>query len=211
MRNDVFNRLTAAIKSNGDIDQHLIFLTGEASKCSSILECGVRGIVSTWAFIAGLSMNQSAGKILHCCDIAYIGAAALDEVTGHCAASDIGFNFFHQNDLTLPNARYDMIFIDTLHCYGQLRRELEKFSKNTETIILHDTQIDGEVGEPIRNGWDVGSLSEQLGWDKSDLELGLTPAIDEFLITNPDWHIAYQAEHQNGLTMLCRATPCEKL
>lgn len=48
------------------------------------------------------------------------------------------------NDLLLTfDKNFDMVFIYTLHIYGKLKRELNKFSKITNKyIIMHDTTID---------------------------------------------------------------------
>jgi hypothetical protein len=42
----------------GDIHEHLPTLMKYAEECDSIIELGVRGVVSTWAFITGL-MNTN--------------------------------------------------------------------------------------------------------------------------------------------------------
>jgi hypothetical protein len=59
-----------------------------------------------------------------------------------------------KNNLLLEfNETFDLTFIDTWHIYGELNRELEKFSKTTNKyIIMHDTTIDEWHGETIRNG-----------------------------------------------------------
>lgn len=45
---------------------------------------------------------------------------------------DITINYEWKNNLDLViNENYDMTFIDTWHVYGQLKRELNKFTKIT--------------------------------------------------------------------------------
>ena len=67
------------------------------------------------------------------------------------------------NDLDLNiNENYDLTFIDTWHVYGQLKRELDKFSKITNKyIIMHDTTVDELLGESIRCNMDAKKQSEE--------------------------------------------------
>ncbi|KAH8072335.1 hypothetical protein JL721_3601 [Aureococcus anophagefferens] len=54
------------------------------------------------------------------------------------------------SDLHLDVGAVDVVFIDTLHTYGQLRRELEKFGATTRSYIaIHDTEVDGQRGEAL--------------------------------------------------------------
>ena len=52
-----------------DIYEHLPTLYKYASKCNSVLECGVRSSVSSWAFVYGLINNNSDNKKLILNDI----------------------------------------------------------------------------------------------------------------------------------------------
>ena len=100
---------------------------------------------------------------------------------------------------------YDITFIDTWHVYGQLKRELNKFSKITNKyIIMHDTTVDGIKGETIRNGWDANKQSAQTGIPVHEIRKGLIYAIKEFLRYNPEWYIKEVFTNNNGLTILAR-------
>ena len=100
---------------------------------------------------------------------------------------------------------YDLTFIDTWHIYGQLKRELDKFSKITKKyIIMHDTEIDGIQGETIRNNWDAVKQSQETGFTLEEINSGLQKAIDEFLESNKDWRIRAIFKNNNGLTILER-------
>lgn len=52
-----------------DIYEHLPTLSNYASKCESVFETGVRGCVSSWAFVHGLLNNNSLNKKLLMNDI----------------------------------------------------------------------------------------------------------------------------------------------
>ena len=108
----------------------------------------------------------------------------------------------------LEDESYDLTFIDTWHIYGQLKRELAKFSKITNKyIIMHDTEIDGIYGETLRNSEmrnNIDMLSIATKIPKDEILKGLQPAIVEFLNANTNWTIEKHYKNNNGLTILKR-------
>ena len=66
---DIANKFNKLCKTNSDINEHLPTLYNYASKCESIIELGVRGIVSSYAFVYGLLNNNSSNKKLLLNDI----------------------------------------------------------------------------------------------------------------------------------------------
>ena len=101
------------------------------------------------------------------------------------------------------NRNYDLIFIDTWHVYGQLKRELDKFSQYSKKyIIMHDTTLDGEFGESLRYKMNTEEQSKYSGFPIEEIEKGLWPAIDEFLKDNDYWELEKKYENCNGLTIL---------
>jgi hypothetical protein len=196
-------QLTAAIKSSGDIDQHLIYLLKLSSSCESILECGVRTVVSSWAFLNGLLINRSDKKTLHCCDLSRSPNISLLEKTA--LAENVAFKFYECNDLDIQMTDYDMIFIDTWHIYGHLKRELVKFAPFAKKyIVMHDTTIDGIMGESIRCGFNISQQVIESGYPEEEIRCGLEEAIREFLTENKEWKVKKIFTHQNGLTILER-------
>ena len=102
-------------------------------------------------------------------------------------------------------AEVDMIFIDTWHVYGQLKRELEKYSKVVKKyIIMHDTTVDAISGESIRCKWDIVKQSIDSGFPENEITCGLQRAIDEFLANNNHWKLHEKFTNNNGLTILKR-------
>ena len=51
-------------QTDGDINEHLPTLCKYASECESIIELGVRGCISSWAFTRGLLHNDKSVKTL---------------------------------------------------------------------------------------------------------------------------------------------------
>jgi hypothetical protein len=87
--------------------------------------------------------------------------------------------------------------------YGQLKRELNKFKGFTKKyIILHDTDIDSVYGESIRMNYDILSQSDSTGIPFQEICKGIGPAIEEFLIDNPEWVTHERFTNNNGLTVL---------
>ena len=111
-----------------------------------------------------------------------------------------------KNNLQLElNQNYDITFIDTWHIYGQLKRELNKFSKITNKyIIMHDTTVDEIYGESIRCNMDIVNQSIMSGFPQEEITCGLQKAIDEFLKNNHEWKLLQKYTNNNGLTILKR-------
>lgn len=186
-----------------DIFEHLPTLYNYASKCESIIELGVRGCVSSWAFVYGLLNNNSITKKILLNDIT---SCDINELLIATKNLDIDVKYQWISDLDLVvTENVDMTFIDTWHVYPQLKRELDKFSVITNKyIIMHDTTIDEIVGETIRNKWNAVEQSQSTGFTVEDINTGLGKAIDEFLIANPQWKLLEKYTNNNGLTVLER-------
>jgi hypothetical protein len=190
-------------RRTSDINEHLSTLSYYASKCESVFETGVRGCVSSWAFVDGLMKNDSTTKKLFLNDI---DNCDIDELLLVTKDLPIEIKYEWKNNLELNlNETFDLTFIDTWHVYGQLKRELSKFSHITNKyIIMHDTTVDEWFGETIRCGWNAEEQSKQSGFSVEEINKGLWPAITEFLEVNPEWVIEKRYTNNNGLTILRR-------
>jgi hypothetical protein len=186
-----------------DINEHLPTLSKYASECESIFETGVRGVTSSWAFVDGLLQNNKPTKYLFMNDINSCDINELLKVTENLP---ITIKHEWKNNLLLDmNETFDLTFIDTWHVYGQLKRELDKFSKITlKYIIMHDTTVDEWQGETIRNGWNSYQQSIDTGIPENEINKGLWPAIDDFLTLNKEWILHERFMNNNGLTILKR-------
>ena len=100
---------------------------------------------------------------------------------------------------------YDMIFIDTWHVYGHLKRGLNKMhSFSKKYIVLHDTEVDGVYGESLRLGLNVEKQMTESGYSKEEICQGLQKAVIEFLQDHPEWKIKAHYTYNNGPTVLQR-------
>lgn len=161
-------------KTKSDINEHLEALRDLALECDSVIEMGVRTCVSTWAFIEGLK----SGATLVSIDIKHPSkyGSDLTPVEKACKSKGINFKFYEQDTLTIDIPEVDMLFIDTLHTYEQLKGELARHgNKATKYLVFHDT---------------VSCENE------------LMPAINEFMKANKKWKIKEHYTNNNGVMVL---------
>jgi hypothetical protein len=194
---------TVLCNNSSDINEHLPTLYLYAKECESVFETGVRGCISSWALTKGLLENGKSNKSLFMNDISPCDINELLSTTKDLPIK-MDYKWINNLQLELPD-RVDLTFIDTWHIYGQLKRELDKFSKVTNKyIIMHDTTVDGVYGETIRNGWDAEKQSQETGFSIEEITCGLQKAIDEFLVSHPEWVVDKVYTNNNGLTILRR-------
>ena len=186
-----------------DIYEHLPTLNDYASKCETIVECGMRSVVSSYAFANGLLNNGSKNKQLISVDLDY--STNIDPLKDACKKADINFIFMMANDVKINLEPMDLLFIDTFHVKAHLQVELKLHAdKAKKYIILHDTTVDRLDGECVRNGWSAEKISLETGYSIEDINTGLWPAVEEFLEKHPEWVIEKEYTNNNGLTILAR-------
>lgn len=163
-------------KTPSDINEHLPTLRQYVATCDHVTEFGVRSGNSTVALACGRP------KYMVSYDINPMPPDLMDTIK-----KEIDFHFFQRNVLGICIEPTDLLFIDTLHTYHQLCRELIHHSWAAHRyIILHDTMTFGLRGE-------------------DGMEPGLRQAIIDGLPRN-QWHINRDDPHNNGLTVLERTT-----
>lgn len=171
-----------------DINELLPTLKKYASQCEHITEMGVRGIVSTWAFLAGRPKFLISYDIRNPAD----WGGKVEEV--RLAGEEIGTVFeFHLKDvLQIEIDETDLLFIDTKHTTEQMEQELKLHAnKVRKYLIFHDTTLNAFRDE--------GTQTEGRG--------GIWPPIEQFLKDNSNWSILEKIEYNNGLTVLVRNDP----
>lgn len=197
-----------------DINEHLPTLFRYAKQCDTALELGVRGCISSWAVAAGLLENKNGvRKRLFMNDAR---ECQIGEIIDAVAPLNIDIKYEWKSDLEIvfqPGETYDLVFIDTWHVYGQIKRELEKFSViANKYIIMHDTTIDEVHGEVIREyGYNYQTaygmateLSAKTGIPREELMKGMWYGIQEFLAAHPEWYIKDRFFNNNGLMILAK-------
>jgi len=192
---------TRAASTPSDINEHMPTLLSYAKHCNHITECGVRDVTSSWAFALGL-VGKSPARLIQVdlntnSNVTQFGKVAKD--------NGIDVVFYQQDDLKCPVEETELLFIDTWHVYGHLKRELERWNTNvTKYIIMHDTTVDEWLGETIRGNINADEQSRVSGIPVGEIRKGIWPAIDEFLTYHPDWILEKRFTNNNGLTILKR-------
>jgi hypothetical protein len=186
-----------------DIREHLYTLKRYASLSNHVTEMGVRGVVSTWALLAGKPKVLRSYDITHPRE--FQAANELNDVINIANEHYIDYRFIQKNVLEANIAPTDLLFIDTWHVYKQMKAELKLHSpKVRKWIIMHDTSSCEFVDE-------VG-YEKHLGWDNPRPEgfprgKGIWPAIEEFLKVNEqNWRIKERFYNCQGLTVLERVS-----
>lgn len=110
-----------------DIHEHLPTLYKYATECNSILECGVRASVSSWALAYGLINNNREQKKLILNDISPCDISNLLERTKNIKNLNISYQWINDLDITL-NENVELTFVDTWHVGGHLKKELKNLA-----------------------------------------------------------------------------------
>jgi hypothetical protein len=171
-------------EQSSDISEHLPTLRDLASECNHVTEMGVRGIVSTWAFVEGLKKGGTLISI----DIQFpaIYGGDLKPVIDECKEKGINFTFRLGDTRFIEIEPTDLLFIDTAHRYSQLKIELQNHAdKARKYIVFHDVVSCG-------------------AFIKDSLDGGLNQAIDEFMAEHPEWKVKKLYTNNNGLLIIER-------
>jgi len=184
-------------KSGSDINEHLPTLKKYSEECDHITEMGVRGAVSTYAFMMGKP------KKLIGIDIESVErwGGDLNILKKVAKENNIEFEFILSDSVKIEIEETDLLFIDTEHNYLQLKTELIKHgNKAKKYLIFHDTVTFG-----YRDSNAYGHYVNLEVIDKDDnTKQGLIPAIEEFIKNNPHWTIYEHYKNNNGLMILKR-------
>jgi hypothetical protein len=188
-------------RAPSDINEHLPVLRDYASKCQHVTETGVRSAVSSYAFATALVGRPNVKLI----QVDLNDHPNIQQFKRDCANEGLSVKFYEQSDLECPMESTDLLFIDTWHIYGHLKRELARWNEFVNKyIILHDTTVDEWHGESIRCMMNISEQVKQSGYPELEIRMGLWPAVVEFLSQHPEWVIEKRLTNNNGLTILRR-------
>ncbi len=175
-----------------DINEHLETFRRYANECDTIVEMGVRAIVSTWAFLMGGPKKMISIDLTHPENF----GGNIDEVYRVAQENNIDYEFKLSSTLSIDIEECDLLFIDTWHDFLQLKQELHRHHKKVKKYILfHDTEYFGFKNETIYEEYHKER-------EETNLPKGLVPAINEFCIHNPEWFIHEKFSNNNGITVL---------
>jgi len=197
-------------RTKSDIWEHVPTLYEYARGCTHITECGVRTCVSTWPFLRALFHNAARahgdGTAPRLVAVDAVWDNNINVVRSAAGKVGVSYEFRCCNDIETELEPTDLLFIDTWHIYGHLKRELATHHmKVSRYIILHDTTIDALLGESVRMQMDIAAQVAQSGYPEHEIRRGVWPAVVEFVDAHVDeWKIARRWANCNGLTVLER-------
>jgi hypothetical protein len=180
-------------KIESDINEHLPTLLKYAKECEHITEMGVRWVSSTWPLLLSNPKKMISYDI--------VTHPEINEVIKLSNEYNINYSFIETDVLNIQIESTDLLFIDTLHTYNQLIKELELHSeKSLKYIILHDTTTFGSVDERV---YDHAS---PLIINETKSKEGLWTAVLDFLETEKGkiWEVCERFTNNHGLTILKR-------
>ena len=164
-----------------DINEHLPMLYFLAQQCDHVTEFGVRTGASTLAFLHALQGRRATLRSYDINDQFGVHKTMAPHTT-----ADWTFSICSTLAIS-PIEPTDLLFVDTLHRYDQVRQELALHGDAVRRwIVFHDTETFGVTGD------DGGE--------------GINRAIDEWLASRPEYRIVYRTHRNNGLTVIERET-----
>ena len=187
-----FERFYQACLEPSDMKGHMSILFRLALESEHVTEFGTRTGVSTSAFMA------ARPEVLSCYDISR--TSEINEI--EASSGPTQFRFFEQNTLECTIEPTDVLLVDTLHVYDQVKTELELHAQKVRKyIIFHDTVL---CGLRWMHEWDG---DQPIIWNENGEPCtvkGIRPAIYEFLKTHHEWYIVDERLFCNGLMIIGR-------
>jgi hypothetical protein len=159
-----------------DIHEHLPVLSELTSQCTHVTELGVGWAQSTRAFLRH-------DIELHSYE--FMPQPGIREFFEEAKNAGRNVTLHIDDTRKVEIAETDLLFVDSLHIYEQVQKELELHaSKARKYIGFHDTTTYADNGE-------FGGK-------------GIWPAIQEFIDSHPEWQLVERRTNNNGLTILKR-------
>lgn len=124
------------LKTPSDVNENFPMIRESIAAGDFVVELGVRNCISTWALLA------NKPKMLISIDVIQPDEKILTEVGKAAEAEGIEFFFAKGDSTQVLIEDIDVLFIDTLHLYSHIVKELWRHSgKVKKRIIFHDWKI----------------------------------------------------------------------
>ncbi len=108
-----------------------------------------------------------------------------------------------QSTLTAVVPACDLLFVDSLHTYDQVDRELTRHADYVRRyLVFHDVLTFGSVGAKGETGAQLWTY--RAGESVPQVALGIRPAIDALMIRDRSWQIVASYTDSHGLLVLER-------
>jgi hypothetical protein len=193
--------LIEAVNAKGDLSEHLYTIKKYAEKCEHVTELGVRWVVSTWALLAAGPKKLNSFDVIH-----YMRhGVPSNKISDAASAQGTEFNFYEENVLTTDKLEpTDLLLLDTLHSYKQVKLELELHARKVRKFIIVTNAV--TYGNTNEGPVPVEKLTgESLHLhNKLQDKQGVMTAVKEFVEENPEWRVKEFFKNCNGLCVLER-------
>lgn len=167
-----------------DINEHMPTLLDYAERCPRVTEFGVGR--STWAFLHARPKRMRSYDVRSADDQTHNTDVTMRYAMQVARDAGVDFVFESVSSLEVTIDETDLLFIDTLHTFEQLRAELARHAPATRRyVVMHDTTAFADQGE---------------NWAPP----GLWQAVEEYLREHPEWRLLARLTNNNGLTILKR-------
>ena len=187
---DLEKKVNELYQTPSDINEHIPTIIKYGFECDHITEMGVRGIVSTWGWLA----TQPSKLVAYDIQNPSNWGGSLQDVEDTAKHVGTDFTFHLANVLEVDIEETDLLFIDTWHAYKQLKAELDLHaSKVRKYICFHDTTTYATRDEDAYESW---------GDEWKGDGTGIWKAIEEFLDSNPEWEMEERFTNNNGFTII---------
>ena len=185
MTDSLLREYTNRCETWSNIYEHLPVLKRYSNKCNHVTEFGVWKANSSIGLMAGLP------KTMRSYDIREFSSVTTQLLYDLASENNIDYRFKIQSSIEIIIDQTDLLFIDSLHLYEHLKKELEMHhTKVNKYMIFHDTV------ECATSGMDIKG--------KRYPNKGLMIAIEEFLLGNQEWVIKEHFMNNYGLLVLKR-------
>jgi len=159
-----------------DIHEHLPVLSELTSQCNHVTELGVGWAQSTRAFLRH-------DVELHSYEYSPQPGIIDFFIDAKKSGRDVTLHIDDTRKVEIDPT--DLLFVDSLHVYEQVKTELELHADKTKKyIVFHDTTLFADRGEFCGKG--------------------IWPAIQEFMDSHSEWELVERRTNNNGLTILKR-------
>ena len=118
---DLEQKVNEIYKTPSDINEHIPAIIKYGQECEHITEMGVRGIVSTWAWLATAPQKLIAYDL----ENPSKWGGIIQDVYETAEAYNLDFTFIEGDVLKLEIDETDLLFLDTWHVYEQVRDEIK--------------------------------------------------------------------------------------
>jgi len=125
-----------------------------AKECNHVTEMGVNEVNSSWAFL------NARPKKLVCIDITFSKSYGkvgfgnhiwLESLKDLAKKENLNLELIEKSTLDIEIEETDLLFIDTLHTYNQLKQELNLHANKVKKyIVFHDTTLFPELNLAIK-------------------------------------------------------------